>query len=380
MYLKEVSFMPYYRKRGDIWYYTISVILPNGTRKNIEKAGGYSRMDAKSACRKAIAEMEYRGKYEDPKIIFNDLLTEWMENHVEVNLSENTYASYKSKIDNHISPALGEYKIKEINGKVLQDFLNDKKTHYSKSSMQIFVAILKGVFSYAVQPCEYLSISPADHISIQKYKNINSNENEAYIFSPEDMKKIFAEFTENHQFHVPIQLSYHTGMRLGECLALEWDNIDMENKTITIKHTLLDRSEVKKGTTKTKASKRVITFSEKLYQILKKHKARQAADKLEYGKFYLGLDQNYVCTENNGSVLTANSMRWFGKWCKNVLGKGSFHSLRHTHASMLLENNFSMMYVSKRLGHSKVSTTANIYAHVTAKMEDYAREKMEHIF
>lgn len=372
--------MAYYRKRGDIWYYTIGVILPNGKRKNVEKAGGYSRADAKAACRKAIAEMERRGKYEDTKIVLTDLLDEWMENYIELNLSENTYSSYKSKIDNHISPALGAYKIKDITAKILQDFINEKKSQYKKSTMKVFLAIIKGAFSYAVQPCEYLTISPADHVSIPKYKDVDSIDKEANIFSPTEMERIFSRFTEEHQFYIPIQLSYHTGMRMGECLALEWDDIDMDNKTIAIRHTLLDRAGIKKGMAKSNSSIRTVTFNEKLYRILKKHSARQAANKLEYGKFYLGANSNYVCTEKSGELLTANSMRYFGQWCRKELGGGSFHSLRHTHASVLLENNFSMTYVSKRLGHANVSTTANIYSHVTSGMEDTAKEKLEHIF
>ena len=371
--------MAYYRKKGDIWYFTIEIPSPTGERKRVERPGGYSRQEAKAAYRKAIADLEFKRKYDEINLSYHDLLDEWMEKYVEVNLSDNTRISYQSKITNHIVPSLGKCKLKDLTAKMLQEFINEKKSSYKKATLKIFVAILKASLSYAVHPCEYLTISPADHLSMPKYKELTALDEDAYIFSREEINKIAERFPEGHKFHVPIQISYHTGMRLGECLALEWECIDFENKLISIKHTLLDKEGVKQGTTKSLSSRRVIPFNAKLYRILKKQSAYQAANKLEYGKYYLGNDTNYVCTERSGEVLTANAMRYFGQWCKKEFGNGSFHSLRHTHASILLENGFSMTYVSKRLGHANVSTTANIYSHVTNSMEDSAKKMLEQI-
>lgn len=371
--------MAYFRQKGDVWYYTIEIERVGGKRKKVERAGGYSQKEAKAAYRKAIAELEIRGKYEETKMTYDELLADWKENDVDINSSENTQITYEASVKNHISPALGKYQITKITPKILQDFINAKKAKYKKSTLNTMLAILKASFSYAVQPCEYLAISPADHVTLPKYKDITSDDEEAYIFTPKEIEMIFVRFPVGHQFYIPIRIAYHTGMRLGECLAVEWKDINLKDKTIAVKHSLKDKKTApKSGTTKSKSSKRRIPFSDKLYKILKSYKILQAENRLKYGEYYRKND--YVCTQEDGAVLTSNGMRYFGMYChKNINEKASFHSLRHTHASILLENGFSMTYVSKRLGHSKVSTTANIYSHVTEKTSDNLKQRLEEV-
>ena len=102
--------------------------------------------------------------------------------------------------------------------------------------------------------------------------------------------------------------------------------------------------------TKTLASVRIVSFGEKLYNEFKKQELWQAKNRLKYGSQYKVT--GFVCTLKNGRIMTSNSAHYFGSWCRKELGYGSFHSFRHTHASMLLEHGLPLDYVSKRLGHS----------------------------
>lgn len=361
----------YLRKRGDSWYYRIYVGIVDGKRKQIERFGGKTKKEAEKALRMALNSMDITGAhYEPSKMSFHDYLDEWMESYVKPNLKDTTYATYRSAIDKHIKPFLGKYQLKALTPAILQKFIaNKKKEGYRKSSLNSMLVILKKSLHYAVQPCEHLKNNPALYVEMPKYQEI---EKEARAFSAEELEKIFERFGPETDFYMPIMLAYHTGARLGECLALTWDDINMNEKIIHIRHTLSDkRGDPVRTTPKSKNSVRDVPFVDALAKILKARKAREAANKLKYGQFYISTDIPYVCTHENGSVMTSNAMRYFGKFCHDVLGiDASFHNIRHTHATMLLENGAKLEYVSRRLGHSSIAITADVYAHVTDKMHE----------
>ena len=96
-----------------------------------------------------------------------------------------------------------------------------------------------------------------------------------------------------------------------------------------------------------------------------------------YGDDYV--ESDFVCTREDGRPMNSNDMRYFNMWCKKEFGGGSFHSFRHTHATMMLENNIELDYVSKRLGHATIATTANIYDTITDKRNREAMKKLDSI-
>ncbi|MBQ7478439.1 MAG: tyrosine-type recombinase/integrase, partial [Selenomonadaceae bacterium] len=119
------------------------------------------------------------------------------------------------------------------------------------------------------------------------------------------------------------------------------------------------------------SSIRDIPIGKKFCKILRAEKLRQAARRLEYGKYYKG--SNLVCSWPDGSMMVPSDFRYFGQYCKKTFGSGSFHSLRHTHATMLLESGLDLELVSKRLGHSSIVTTARTYSHVLDKRKEKTR-------
>ncbi|MBU5486870.1 site-specific integrase [Clostridium sp. MSJ-8] len=149
------------------------------------------------------------------------------------------------------------------------------------------------------------------------------------------------------------------------------ENIDLDNKTLTVEHTLIYKEKVGfvLGTPKTKSSYRTIKIGDTLVNILKKHRIWQKTNKLEYGQYYK--DSNYVCTKENGEQITTNSIKYLSRVVNYELKINfNFHSLKHTHATMLLEAGANPKDIQKRLGHSKISTTLDTYSHVTKKMEN----------
>lgn len=368
---ERVIFMAYFRKFGDKWYYTIEINRADGKRKRVERVGGRTKKEAQAAYREAIENMNHYGVVKKPvDIIYSDFLNFWLEDYVKINLSTNTLNSYRSIIKNHIIPALGDYKLINISPLMIQTFLNKKATKYTKGSLFVMCAVLKKSMSYAVQPCQYLKSSPAEYFTMPKKRE--EKPKVTYSFNKQELQLIFDKFPFNHQFYLPIMIAYYTGLRLGECLALRWSDIKEKDNMLTVNHTLIDKVKPPKlSVPKSKSSIRTIPFGNELHKILHLHHIKQKEKKLAYGKYYK--DSDFVCTLDDGTLMTSDDMRFFGMFCHNKISpNASFHSLRHTHATMLVESGVDLDYVSKRLGHSSIAITAKIYSHVTNKRHEDA--------
>ena len=357
------------RKRGSKWYYCFDLGFVNGKRKRIERVGGFTKKEAEAALRKALSELDTTGIHSKPtELSFADYLDQWNKDYVQVNLKHNTQLNYQKVIDNHLKPELGDYKLKYLQPKLLQNFINEKKKcGYSKSTVSLILTILSKCLNYAVQPCGYIKSNPTQYVDLPKIEEIKK---ESHVFTKNELKYIFETFKKGHDFYIPLMVALHAGTRLGETLGLLWDNIDLENKIIKIRYTLISENNKRKLTSpKTNTSYREIPLGNELYKVLKAHKKYQTENKLKYGQYYI--HSKFVCTKENGTPLTSDDLRYFGMFCRKKLDiKANFHSLRHTHATVLLENGADIKEISCRLGHANLSTTMDVYSHVTKKMSD----------
>lgn len=183
-----------------------------------------------------------------------------------------------------------------------------------------------------------------------------------------------------------LEIGFHTGARLGEICALTWNDIDFENKQITIKKSLYYKDRKWKiGPTKT-GKPRTIDIGDTLISILKNAKRRCLSDKVFLGKDYVkmhvlvneknqleislteGSEISFVCLQRSGQLITNQYVKTNIRRYVRLGGVGidfHMHMLRHTHATMLLQAGVSMKEVQERLGHSKLATTMEVYAHTT---------------
>lgn len=202
-----------------------------------------------------------------------------------------------------------------------------------------------------------------------KCKKIKKND--LKIISLKDFNKILERFPQGSSFYIPLQIAFNTGMRGGEVTALQWDDIDLENKIIHVRHTLISKGKegFELGTPKTESSYRKINIGDTLTKVLREHKKLQKEMKLKFGEWYI--NSNFVCTKEMGEHVTTNSLKYLSRVVNYELGIDfNFHSLRHTHATMLLENGANIKDIQHRLGHAKISTTMDTYSHVTNNMRN----------
>ncbi|EFF31918.1 site-specific integrase [Enterococcus faecium] len=369
------------RKRGKRWYYYFEDINDDGSRKKVEKVGGDTRPEAEAALRKVLSDIDETGQYflgTDTRV--KQYLDFWMEEYVKLNLKYNTYENYRFTIKNHINGYLGKKKLTDLSPALLQNFINAEfKKGYSKKTMTITHSVLKNALNMAVYPWGLIKQNPMLYVKIPKYEERPTTKKDLKIISLEDFDHMLEITPEGHPFYIPLNIGFYTGMRVGEVCGLTWDNVDFSNGTITVEKQMVKNGGAwVYGTPKTSSSNRTIFIGQTLLAILKKHKKQQLENRMKYGKLYI--DSNAVCTKEDGELVTPSVVKWNTRRISNALSLSfNFHSLRHTHATLLLENGAKMKEISERLGHSRISITMDTYSHVTDKMRNETVDIMENL-
>lgn len=360
------------RKKGKSWYYRIDLAYSDGERNQIERYGGKTKDEAQIAMRNAIATYENTGSLKiDSNISVKDYFEYWYKNYVKVNLKLNTQKNYRGILDNHIYPALGIYKLKAINPGTIQNLLNDKfEKGYARQTLAIIKGVLNKGFAMAVYPYELIRNDPTTYTKIPRYDEKEwKDRGDLKIISFDDFKKLSSKVPLTSSYYLPMMISFQTGLRRAEVCGLQWKDIDFDNGTLTVERIMInDGKEYVIGTPKTKSSYRTILMGDTLQKILKRMRTRQKENKMFYGSYYF--ESDFVCVKENGKPVTPNSIKWYTAKLRKETGVDfNFHSFRHTHATMLLENGAKPKEIQARLGHSRLSTTMDTYAHVTKKMK-----------
>ncbi|MCH3339357.1 site-specific integrase [Enterococcus faecium] len=356
-------------------------INDDGSRKKVEKVGGDTRPEAEAALRKVLSDIDETGQYflgTDTRV--KQYLDFWMEEYVKLNLKYNTYENYRFTIKNHINGYLGKKKLTDLSPALLQNFINAEfKKGYSKKTMTITHSVLKNALNMAVYPWGLIKQNPMLYVKIPKYEARPTTKKDLKIISLEDFDHMLEITPEGHPFYIPLNIGFYTGMRVGEVCGLTWDDVDFSNGTITVEKQMVKNDGAwVYGTPKTSSSNRTIFIGQTLLAILKKHKKQQLENRMKYGKLYI--DSNAVCTKEDGELVTPSVVKWNTRRISNALSLSfSFHSLRHTHATLLLENGAKMKEISERLGHSRISITMDTYSHVTDKMRNETVDIMENL-
>ncbi len=306
----------------------------------------------------------------------------WQIEYVQLRLKPNTQENYRITIKNHILPHIGKYKLKSLTPHVLQQFMNLKvREGLARQTISIIQGILNKSLKQAVYPYKYINENPMQYVELLKEKDRKPTKDDLKIQSKENLRLLNEKINENHPFYLPFHIGFHCGVRVGELCGLEWKHINFDEMIVEIEQQLINKKITDEegneyfkwvvATPKSKSGYRTIPVGRTLMEILKKAKKKQIENRLKYGEFYhQDPDHDFVCKKENGEHYTPAVIKYQTRdLIRKKLGIDfNYHSLRHTHATMLIESGQPIKTVQKRLGHSRSAITEDRYVHLTQKM------------
>lgn len=359
------------------WRYRIRY-KDNGKFKEVSKSGFRTKREAQAAANELERQYNNGVQIGANSILMTDYLEEWLEVYKKPNIKQSTYLRLERSIRLHILPTFGMMRLNEITRTDVVRWVNDLDTtkQQARNTIRSNLNVLHDALDTAVYELNYLEKNVAKKIKLPKAKE----ENKLKFYSKDELSQLLEYLTSyklgkhSHsiQYYVLFYLLASTGLRLGESLALDWSDIDGDKLSINKTLAYGDHNNAIITIPKSKTSIRTIKIDDLLVRLLKRHKINKNECILRYPSYKSPIKESMVFSNENGNYLRHSVVRdFFYKTCKRAnVPVLSPHALRHSHAVHLLESGANIKYVSARLGHSSISVTADIYMHITEKIED----------
>ncbi|QOY36826.1 tyrosine-type recombinase/integrase [Anaerobacillus isosaccharinicus] len=367
---------------GAKWEYRIKYTDRRTGKQREKSKGGFETVkEARLAAAEEELKIEQLGFAENGDERVERYFSEWLEVYKKPNVKPITYSVQERNVRLNILPYWGNYRLKNIARTDYQKWINELRINYSEGTVRRIHSIFSSAMNDAVHEFRIIRENPIQKIKIPKdvektrrVKFFSKEQLEIFLNSLKKTQKN-AKYQHSIQYYVLFALMARSGIRIGDALALNWDDLDDLNKTIFINKTLVYplNSNPYISTPKSKKSERKVRLDDQIFKLLKKHRLNQKEVVMMYEN-YKASNESIMFHQHDGRWLRTNVVReYFKEVCKRCnLPILSPHALRHTHAVHLLEAGKNLKYVSERLGHASVKVTADTYLHITEKMENEA--------
>jgi integrase len=359
-------------KRSDgRWMARYTVYTTKGPKRKSFYAK--TRKEASDKMAKALSDSAEGIVYEDDNMTMGEYLDRWLKGSVRGSVRKSTYDRDAYIVVNHIKPALGRIKVKKLSPAHVQSFYRDRlDTGLSPSTVHKMHAVLHKALAQAVKwhmvPRNVTEATDPPKPAPKEMRPL----------STEEVHKLL-EAAHGDRLEALYVLAVTTGMRRGELLALRWQDVDLENATISVRSTLTrDGGRYTIGEPKTKKSRRSVQLTASAVQALKRHLEHQLRYIEILGDQYE--DRGLVFTTDTGSPINPSNLRQ--RSLASLLEKAGlphirFHDLRHTCATILLSKGVHPKFVQELLGHATIAITLDTYSHIMPGMGDATARAME---
>lgn len=412
------------KKRGHSWLVTVSSGY-NSEGKKITKSKTFrtpedmSQKKWQKELNRLALEFEQeveKGLYLNSDINLKDFSNKWFQEYANNQLESKTLVSYKNELNSKILPVLGHLKLAKLTPVNILSFLNTlmedgirkdgKPGGYSDRTIKYQLQILSSILQQAVY-WQIIPENPCKRVKVPKNKKVYNHEynHSKTKFYTEEQTLTLLQLVKSQplKYQVATNIAIFCGLRNGELLGLTWNNIDFENKTISINsaRSYISGEGMSTKLPKTNSSQRVLNIPDILIKLLKKYKLFQNGEKVNCGSLWNKEwdDTPWLLTTWNGNGMHYNTLtNWLIKLIKRhnesiekdtfipkdrksnyLLPIVSFHKLRHTSATLLIGQNTDIKTVSARLGHAQTSTTMNIYVHGLNSSDIKAANALENL-
>ena len=336
---------------------------------------GKTQAEVKEKLRKAIDDSRQLDYTKEGKYTVGQWLDEWFDAYAKVKVRASSHQTYKGYIENHIKPNIGDIPIEKLTSLRLQKFYRKLLTEgrvpriesenqpkgLSAKTVRNIHQVISSAMSMAVKHKLILS-NPAEGCELPKVEH-----KEMHTIPAEQLGAFLREAKESGVYEL-YYLDLATGLRRGELLGLKWEDVDLAHGVIHVRRQVyrID-GEVKEVPLKTKNAYRNISISKdavKMLQEMEKHRIRE-----------------YVFPSPSGGPISPDSvLNMLHRVLKRAgLPSMRFHDLRHSFATLALQNGVDIKTVSGMLGHFSAGFTLDTYAHVTTAAQKEAANTMRNV-
>jgi integrase len=343
------------RKRQDTWY----AYWRDLQGKQRSKAVSPRKKDAEKYLDTVQATVHAGTFREIEDLTFSEFARRWLDDYASVSVKPSTLATYESRINGPYTEAFGPLKLSQIGTADVQHYLAGlTKKKLSAATVRAHLVLLRNMLNHAVS-WGHLASNPA---SVVKGPKLPHTEMDA--LTPDEVRLFLAACDD---FHRPLfATAIMTGMRLGELLGLKWDDINWTAGTISVRRSLYKGQFVEP---KTSRSVRVIGMSNRLAATLLEHKLAAP-----YSPF------DVVFSTPEGTPMEPANLRhrvFADTLTRAGLRTIRIHDLRHTYASLLINQGENLKYVQAQLGHSSITTTVDRYGHLMPEAHRGANDRLD---
>lgn len=320
------------------------------------------------------------------KMLFSDFAPYWQENYAKSNIEDRTYQTYDEIVKLRLVPAFGKLRLEQIQPHHILQFYENlqedgirkdkKKGGLSPTTIRHHHRLLSLMFRHAVS-WKLMKENPASGVKTPKVERakISFYTNDQLITLIEKLN------TAPDKYKSFIMVAIYSGFSRSEILALKWENINLDNCTLRVDKAIqyIRKKGVSEKDPKNKYRNRTISVPKFIIDMLLIYRTIQNEDKMKLGRTD-EINKGYVfAQEYNGTPMHPDSITsWFHNFIvENNLPHITLHGLRHSHATILINNNTDIVTVSRKMGHNKTSTTMDIYAQFIESAERATSEKFE---
>jgi integrase len=361
-----------YRREDGRWVGQYLVYTPEGPKYRY--LYGKTRQVVAEKLTKAMAQRDSGLAFETGKLTVAEFMNKWLTETARNRLRPKTYKDYSGLTRLHIVPALGHVKLKTLTPLHVQSFYGSKlESGLSKRTVEYIHTVLHSALRQAVR----WELVPRNVTEAVDPPRPERKERPTFNL---DQARLFLEAARDNGWGALYVLVIQTGMRRGEVFGLKWDDVDLDKGWLHVRQALAPDGK-SFSLPKTAKSRRRIRLTPEAVEALKKHRIAQHQKRLQQGSVWR--DHGLVFCSSVGTPM--NPDNFIKRQYKPLLRRAElpyirFHDLRHTFASLMMPNVKNPQIVQEMLGHSRISTTLDIYSHLSEDMQEEAVGRFATLF
>lgn len=353
---------------------------------------GATKAEVKNKAKEYLMKVE-SGYREPKKVLLNDYVEYWLAKYKLNKIEPSSYARLRQVFENQIKGTIGNKNIGDITSDDIQKLVDGYANPSSPVTKPLAMSGLKRIV-HLLSPCLNMAVqegviqkNPCDNVILPKESCILLETKQQYSLTDSEIESFrdtaLTRYKTTGEYHsrdwIVLLITLNTGLRVGEMLALEWGDIDEENKLMKINKTIQSNvkkndgsyADILKKSAKTKSGVRIIPLNANTLNYINELK--------EYDRRN-HISSDFVACTNKGTRKTArNLQRSLSKLVKKagIRHDVSLHTLRHTFGSVLIRRGVGVEVVSELMGHANITVTYNKYIHAIKEEKFKAMHMIE---